>query len=162
MEKMQQFDELIKKDKDYSYYQLMFRFMTGIFLFTGSLMFLIPYESIEWKEDWKPILIPVFFLAIAVWYYMAPLLQVGNEQQKTAIYELLRYTPVSRQKIRYNRMKIMLRFVGKVTGVILVMQLVMSIIMHAGIRLENILYPAVIGLWLVVNGSLQILLSTSK
>ncbi|MBO5303456.1 MAG: hypothetical protein J6A92_05345 [Lachnospiraceae bacterium] len=162
MEKMRQFDKILQEDKDCSYQRVMYRLMTGIYVFVGSIMFFVPYKQLEWQEDWKVMMIPVLFWALAVWYYMAVYIQTGDEKKRTVVYDLLRFAPISKKEIRKNRSKIMLRFVGKLTFAMFLMQVITSILMQNGIGIECILYPAVIGLWLLGNGWLQIVLGTLK
>lgn len=162
MEKLQQFDKILQEDKDFSYQRLLYRFLCGIFVFNGIIMFLTPFDELNWKEDLQIILLPIVFLTSAIWLYMTSFLQVGNAQHKTAIYDLLRYIPVSQKEFRQNRRKIMLRFVCKLTFAIFCMQVIGSFIAYRNIGVSCFLYPVVIGIWLLANGWLQMLLATSK
>lgn len=155
MEKMQQFDKLLQEAKEYSWQRMTCRVMAGIAMLSGSVAF-------KQFEDWEGVIKQAFFLEIAVWYYMAAYMQVGYEKRKTAVYDLLRFTPISKKEIRKNRSKIMRRFVGKLIFIMFLMQIIMSKIMQTDIGIECILYPATVGLWLMINGWLQIVLGTMK
>jgi len=162
MEKMKQFDEKLREFKDYDYNRVLYRFLTGIFVFIGSITFFAPLSEIEWKEDWQLPFLAVVFLSVGVMYYMVPYLQIGNLQNRMSIYELLRYMPIGRKTIRRNREKILFKVVAKITVLILCIQVIMTLLIERKLGICNVLYPLGMGCIIFLIGWVQVYAATRK
>lgn len=160
MEKMKRFDEERKKLKVDDYSRVGYTMMTVIFIFCGSIIFFVPYPELNWKEDDIFYVYEMLFLALGISCYMNPYTRIGDFQNKEKIYDLLRYTPITRKELRKSRLKIMLRFVFWLTLVFMGIQILMTVFIERRIGVETFLYPIISGIILAGIGAVDVFRST--
>jgi len=113
---------------------------TGLMELILGILLLIPAEELD--TPLKGILWMVSIFG-ANWYIMA-YLQIHDEGKQCKVYDRLKYLPVSLRQIRLFRLRKLVVFSAKMTGVFLVIQLI-ALIFSREFTWTCILYPICFG-----------------
>jgi len=117
-------------------------FLNGIFLFLMMLISMMPIQEILAEED-SPLLMPGVLTMLSFMLVNTrtmPYKQYGENQKSRTMREILQYHPVSKKALWKYKMSDLTSFLGKVTGVGLVLQLIVTFIAYKTISWMNFVY----------------------
>ena len=114
-----------------------------IFLFILMIMCMIPAQEIYSEADGSPLLIPGVMAMLSFW--MASIRtysykHYADGQKARLMTDILQYHPVRKVDIRRHKMSILLTFMGKVTVITLVLQVVITLIAFRTLSLMNFIH----------------------
>lgn len=135
LQKLMEFDR-----KLFSYTGALAWFMPGLFSFLAILLGCIPYNSYEKGESVPYILI--YFTAVIAYFVLLPYQCTSGFEHKTAAdntFKILRYMPVSAKNYVLARMKYVFRFFWKMTAIMTVIQIIISVAAKNFV-IENYIY----------------------
>ena len=117
-----------------------FWLVTGLMEFILGVLLLIPVEELDGALKGILFMVSIFG---ANWYLMA-YLQIYDDGKQCKVYDRLKYLPVSLQQIRLFRLRKLVMFSAKMTGVFLAIQL-LALIFSREFSWTCIWYPVSFG-----------------
>ena len=115
--------------------------LTGIFLFLIMILCLLPAQEILAEDGW---LMPAALLVMLTYLmltFRSRLYDQYNENQKSRFMtDILKYHPINRKEVWKHKIKKLVTFLAKVTGVGLVLQIVVALIAYQTISWLNFFY----------------------
>lgn len=117
--------------------------MIGIFLFIIMLMCMLPAQEIFSEAEDAPMLMPsvlVILSCLMAHFRVLPYKQYTENQKSRFMTEILQYHPISKKTLWKMKTSKLLTFLGKVTAVGLVLQIVVSLIAYKTISWLNFFY----------------------
>ena len=118
-------------------------FLVSMFVFFIMLLCMMPAQEIFMDSEDAPELfsiILVLFSFTALGFRIGPYMEYTENQKSRFITDILKFYPVSKKVIWKLKMKTAVMFLGKITGVGLVVQLVSSFIAYHSISWVNFFY----------------------
>lgn len=121
-------------------------FLIGIFIFFILLLCLMPAQELLIETEDSPILIPMvltMFTFLMLSFRVGPYDQYTENQKSRFMTEILQYHPISKKAVWKSKITKLISFLGKVTGVGLVMQIIGSFISYQSVSWLNFFYVIV-------------------
>ena len=118
-------------------------FLIGIFVFLIMLLCMMPAQEIFWEAEDAPMLIPGVLTTLTFMmmsFRIGPYNQYNENQKSRFMTVILQYHPISEKEIWKRKMSDLISFLGKVTGVGLVLQIGISLIAYKSISWLNFFY----------------------
>ena len=118
-------------------------FLIGIFLFLIMILCMMPAQGLFVETEDSPWLMPGVLTMLSfmmVYFREIPYNQYTENQKSRFMSEILRYHPINKKEIQKSKNLKLVSFLGKVTGVGLVLQIVVSLIAYQSISWLNFFY----------------------
>lgn len=155
MEKINEFDNYLRKINDYNI--LMFNFCKYIFLTLGCCLMFIPLYDVAM------VVCPFSLLIFGMFFYINPFLYIKEGNANISIYKVLKHTPVSKKTYLHHRIKCFFGFWIKIFIISTVFQII-GLILGSKITIKegllSVLYVILLFIILFLSGICQILIST--
>ena len=120
--------------------------VAGVFVFIQIVLMIFPIQILYTEENRFGLLLLLGTFGIyAPLYYMLPYRLLKEGKQKTMVWQKLKYLPVELESLKKWRIRLLVRFVGKVFLACLVIQLLFSLIAFHRISWVNIVYVVIAG-----------------
>lgn len=120
--------------------------VAGVFAFIQIVLMIFPIQILYTEENRFGLLLLIgTFGMYAPLYYMLPYRLLKEGKQKTTVWQKLKYLPVELESLKKWRIRLLVRYVGKVFLACLIIQLLFSLITIHSISWVNIVYVVVAG-----------------
>ncbi|MBP3889036.1 MAG: hypothetical protein J6F30_15550 [Cellulosilyticum sp.] len=106
-------------------------------------------------DDWRFVFFAMIFMGFAIYGRLAPFVYAKKGNMNQVLSQKLRYVPIPKHYFFKKKWQILSRYIVKLGGFSLVMNLVISVAFLGGISTNNLLpigmgiYGLLIGLWMI-------------
>ena len=118
-------------------------FLVGLFIFLIMLLCMMPAQGLFVETEDSPWLMPGVLTMLSfmmVYFREIPYNEYTDNQKSRFMGEILRYHPINKKEIWKHKMMKLISFLGKVAGIGLVLQIVVSLIAYKSISWLNFFY----------------------
>lgn len=130
------YKEYLKKAEDE---KLASNLITGIMLFCGIFVFLIPWQSIEAEGNEVGIWVWIMIMAVTFYTQRYRFCNEGKKQIKLS--EKMRFFPISKKEIKKFHMRKIIQFCSVICCTCVVGQVIFALLFYHSLTWGNLLYP---------------------
>lgn len=143
---MEEYDNVFQKLNEYNV--LMSKIVTWIMLAIAGMLTLFPYQVIE-NESKVMAFFAFNFMNVTVLMYMNAYTNVVEKGKTISVFQKLKYMPIDPKVVFQSRRKLLLRFLGKMTAIFQLLQLLSAIVFCHEVIVMNF-YPLFAGVFVAL------------